>query len=83
MSVKQKLNIKKKKNYDNFMILVDFCGNFPLFMLIFCYPDPFHEMDPNPDPTVQKENDPNGSGSETLLNIYFKMRYVFFIPCEL
>ena len=29
--------------YDILMILVDFCGNFPWFWLIFCYPDPFHE----------------------------------------
>ena len=36
---------------------VDFCWNFPLFWLIFCYPDP----------ADQNETDPNGSGSETLL----------------
>ena len=29
------------------MILVDFCGNIPWFWLIFCNPDPFHEMDPD------------------------------------
>ena len=44
------------------MILVDFRGNFPLFRLIFCYPDPF----PFPDPAGRNETDPNGSGSETL-----------------
>ena len=47
-----------KKMYDNVMILVDFlCGNFPWFWLIFGYPDP----------ADQNETDPNGSGSETLL----------------
>ena len=29
-----------KKMYDILMILGDFCGNFPRFWLIFCYPDP-------------------------------------------
>ena len=50
------------------MILVNFCGNFPSFWLIFGYPDPFpdpfHETDP--DPCGRNETDPNGSGSETL-----------------
>ena len=36
----------KKKNfekmYDILVILVDFCGNFPWFWLIFCYMDPKH-----------------------------------------
>ena len=33
-----------KKMYDILMILDDFCGQFPWFWLIFCYPDPdqFH-----------------------------------------
>ena len=41
MSIKQKFNIFEEKMYDNLVILIDFCGNFPLFWLIFCYPDPF------------------------------------------
>ena len=36
-----------KKKFDILMILVDFCGNFPWFWLIFCYPDP-DETDPDP-----------------------------------
>ena len=34
--------------YDILMILVDFGGKFPCFWLTFCYPDPFHEIDPDP-----------------------------------
>ena len=53
------LIVLKKKKYDILMILVDFCGYFPGFWLIFCYPDP--------DPTDQNATDPNGSGSKTLI----------------
>ena len=59
MSVKHKFNIFFKM-YDIFMILVDFCGNFPRFWLNFCYQVP--------DPADQNETDPNGSGSATLNN---------------
>ena len=33
-----------EKKYVILMIQIDFCGNFPRFSLIFCYPDPdpFH-----------------------------------------
>ena len=58
MSVKNKFNIFEKM-YDILLILVDFCGNFPWFTHIFCYPDE--------DPADQNETDPNGS--ETLLYI--------------
>ena len=43
--------IALKKLYDILMILVDFCGNFPRFWLIFCYLDP--------DPADQNETDPD------------------------
>ena len=43
------------------MILVDICGNFPWFWLIFGYPDPFHWSGSGS--TWPKLN---GSGSETL-----------------
>ena len=38
---------------------------FPKFWLIIGYPDPFHEMDP--DPRGRNETNPNGSESETLV----------------
>ena len=44
------------------VILVDFSGNFPWFLLIICYPDPFHETDSYP--AGRNETDP--AGSETL-----------------
>ena len=53
--------------YDILMIQVDFCGNFPWFRLIFCYPDP--------DPADQNETDPNGSGSILYLTIEIFKKY--------
>ena len=58
MSVKQKFNTLEK----NIWYSCDFCGNFPWFWLIFCYPDPIHETDT----AGQNETDLNRSGSETL-----------------
>ena len=52
-----------KKMCNILMILVDFCGNFPRFWLIFAIRIRFIEADP----ADQNETDPNGSGSETLL----------------
>jgi len=53
MSVKDKFNIFEKM-YDILMILVDFCGNFPRFQAIFCYPDPADQnmkrIQTDPDP---------------------------------
>ena len=63
MFVKQKINIFEKI-YDILVILVDFCGNFPWFWLIFCHPDP------DPADQIQKETDPSGSGSETLVSCF-------------
>ena len=40
--------------YDILVILVDFCGNFPLFWLIFCNPDPADQNETNPDPQLSE-----------------------------
>ena len=59
MSVKHKFNVFLKNVWYSY----DFCGNFPWFWLIFCYPDPFHESYP----VDQNETHPHGSGSATLI----------------
>ena len=58
MSVKQKCNFNVQK-YDNMVNSVDFDVSFPWFWLIFCYPDP--------NPGVQNDADPTGSGSTSLV----------------
>ena len=68
MSVKQKFDISKKI-YDILVILVDVCGQFFLYWLIFCYPDPFHETDQ--DPAGRNKMDPNGF--EKLLYLSLKL----------
>ena len=53
--------------YDFLVILVDIISillDFD-FWLRFCYPDPYHEHEMDPDPGVRKETDPYTSGSAT------------------
>ena len=68
MSVKQKFDISKKI-YDILVILVDVCGQFFLYWLFFCYPDPFHETDQ--DPAGRNKMDLNGF--EKLLYLSLKL----------
>ena len=59
MSVEQKFNIFEKKCiiFLKFWLILN--ENFQWFWLIFCYPDPFYETDPDPDPVGRNETDPN------------------------
>ena len=65
MCIKQKRDLKKTKNYDILITLVDFYASLSRF---FCYPDPgqrflkWIRILPN-------EGDPGGSGSGTLIKI--------------